>query len=100
MPGTIVFSQTELEKALENGFSDIILCDNEFVIPFIGGIAYTAVGNISVTAGGDCDAFCKAGVEFHNFTPKFTKKSPKKFANVPHKMMSLSSSGSGSFRYG
>lgn len=97
MPSTIVFSQTELEKALENGFSDIILCDSTFVIPLTGGIFYTAVGNVSVTADGDCDAFCEAGVEFHGFTPKFTKKSPKKFANVPRKMMSLSSSGGGSF---
>lgn len=97
MPSTIVFSQTELEKALENGFSYIILCDSTFVIPLTGGIFYTAVGNVSVTADGDCDAFCEAGVEFHGFTPKFTKKSPKKFANVPRKMMSLSSGGGGSF---
>ena len=97
MPSTIVFSQDELDKALENGFSDIILCDSTFVIPFACNIVYTAVGSVSVTASGSRGEFENVGVEFHNFTPEFTKKSPKIFANVPHKMMSLSSSVNGSF---
>ncbi len=97
MPSTIVFSQDELDKALENGFSDIILCDSAFVIPFACNIVYTAVGSVNVTASGSCGEFENAGVEFRNFTPEFTKKSPKIFANVPRRMMSLSSSNSGSF---
>lgn len=43
----IVFSQEELDNAVENGFKEIGLCDNTFTLPLSGNITYTAIGSVT-----------------------------------------------------
>jgi len=67
----IVFSQKELDIALENGCTSIALCDNSFVLPKVGNVCYTSIGTVTAKADGTRKDFEEHGVKFDTFLPKF-----------------------------
>lgn len=69
----IVFSQKELDNALENGCTSIALCDNGFVLPKVGNVCYTSIGSVTVSADGTKRDFENHGVRFDSFLPKFAE---------------------------
>lgn len=87
----IVFSQKELQSALESGITSIALCDNSFVIPPVGDVCYTAIGNITALADGKKKDFERHGVRFVGFTPKFKADIIPLAANVVANVPSVSS---------
>lgn len=72
----IVFSQKELDNALESGFISIALCDGRFVLPKVGNISYTAIGSVNAKADGTKKAFEEHNVTFDGFLPKFADDVP------------------------
>lgn len=74
MADAIVFTQNELTAAINGGASDILLCDNSFILPPACGVKYTAIGN--VTALADFDSAEALSIVCLNFMPKI-KKRPK-----------------------
>lgn len=85
----IVFSQDELDAAIKNGKTSICLCDNEFLLPNVSNIRYTAVGK--VTASVDS---AKTDIVCENFSPKVIHK----ITNVKNKAVGAASrSVSGSY---
>lgn len=87
---TIVFSQQELDNALESGHINIGLCDNHFVLPKIGNVRYTAIGDVTARADGTSEEFIEHNVIFDGFFPEFTV--PKKLPFVAVKIPTSSSS--------
>ncbi len=87
----IVFSQQELDNALESGIAAIALCDNSFVIPPVGDVCYTAIGHVTALADGKAKDFKRHGVVFNGFTPKFKADIVPVAANVVTAVPSVSS---------
>ncbi len=106
MVNAIVFTQNELNKAIDHGASHIILCDNHFNLPSIPDIAYTAIG--IVTASADFCSLDDFNITCVNFSPKL-KKRPKTVhisnkavgtASITDLCSSHSGSFSSSYRFG
>lgn len=67
----VVFEQKELEAALHNGCRAIALCDNSFVLPLVGGISYSAIGDVQAEVNASYKAFEELGIRCDGFTPVF-----------------------------
>lgn len=91
---TIVFTQKELNKAIDNGCTVIALCDNSFKLPPVPGIRYVGIGN--VTASIDFDNPGEHGIICTNFSPK-TKKRPK-IVHIENKAVGIASLMNGSYK--
>ncbi|MCC8169711.1 MAG: hypothetical protein LIO59_05025 [Oscillospiraceae bacterium] len=89
----IVFTQKELDNAINNGCTVIALCDNNFRLPSVSDIHYIAIGKI--TASIELDHPEDYGIKFSNFSPK-TKKRPK-IVHVENKAVGTASLSSGSY---
>ncbi|MCI8403920.1 MAG: hypothetical protein HFE49_03365 [Clostridia bacterium] len=74
----IVYTQKELENALENKYTSIALCDNTFIIPPRGGISYISIGNVSVSAGMTKEDYNKLSIHCVGFTPVFRDENTDK----------------------
>lgn len=72
MIDAIVFTQSELNAAIDAGASHIVLCDNNFELPSVHGIIYTAVGR--VTASADFSNPEKYNIVCANFSPKLKRR--------------------------
>lgn len=72
----IVFTQDELENALNTGNISIGLCDNIFALPLIGGICYTAIGNVSAAINTTQSEFDNLNITCCGFSPEFSQKAP------------------------
>lgn len=70
----IVFSQKELENALNSGITSIGLCDNTFVLPNIGGIYYTAIGTVEVSVNASKEEFAGMNIKCDGFEPRFIQE--------------------------
>lgn len=70
----IVFSQKELENALNSGITSIGLCDNTFVLPNIGGIYYTAIGTVEVSVNAAKEEFAGMNIKCDGFEPRFIQE--------------------------
>ena len=68
---TIVFLQQELCEAVERGCRYIAVCDNEFTLPSVPGIHYTAIGDVSAAIPLTEEAAAAAGITFDGFVPEF-----------------------------
>lgn len=93
MSDAIVFTQSELCAALDNGARSIILCDNKFRLPSDRDVTYTAIGQVSVSA--DFSDLQALGISCVNFVPKL-KKRPKTI-HISNKAVGVSSLDSGSY---
>ncbi len=51
MIDAIVFTQSELDYAVESGAKRIVLCDNNFILPSVEDITYTSIGRVTVHNG-------------------------------------------------
>lgn len=67
----IVFEQKELDNALCCGYRSIALCDNVFLIPRIGDITYTVIGNVKAYADFTRQEAYMHNLRFVEFKPKF-----------------------------
>lgn len=88
----IVFSQQELDNALESGCTNIALCDNSFVLPKVGNVCYTSLGEVTAKADGTRKDFEEHGVKFDGFMPKFANDIPVIITPVPTSASSFASS--------
>lgn len=87
MADAIVFTQSELCAALDNGAQSIILCDNNFHLPSNQNVIYTAIGQVEASA--DFSDPKVLGISCVNFTPKL-KKRPKT-VHISNKAVGVSS---------
>lgn len=69
----IVFDQNELENAVKNDITSIGLCDNTFILPSIGSITYTAIGNVDAEINVTEENFYKLNIICIGFTPAFSQ---------------------------
>ena len=67
----IVFSQNELDNALENGIKNVCICDGSFIIPLAGGVTYTAIGGADAVIYTDKRGADELGIVFDGFAPVF-----------------------------
>lgn len=67
----IVFEQKELDNALCCGYHSVALCDNVFLIPRVGDITYTAIGNAEAYANFTYKEADMHGLRFIGLRPKF-----------------------------
>ena len=65
----IVFSQKELENALNSGITSIGLCDNTFILPNKGGIYYIAIGTVEVSVNAAKEEFVGMNIKCDGFEP-------------------------------
>ena len=80
----IVFSQTELENALNSGNTCIGLCDSTFTLPHICNIFYTAIGTVDVSVNATREEFEQMNIKCDRFEPRFAQeKTPPAVAMVP-----------------
>ena len=71
----IVFTQAQLDKAIDKGCYSIVLCDNSFNIPPIGNKVYTALGKVTAKVMFS-EAFAnEQGIVFSGFKPFFVVSS-------------------------
>ncbi|MGN0106546.1 MAG: hypothetical protein ACI4A5_02460 [Hominilimicola sp.] len=70
----IVFSQEELESALNSGNTCIGLCDNTFALPRICNICYTAIGTVDVSVNITKEEFERMNIKCDGFEPHFTQE--------------------------
>lgn len=84
---TIVFTQSELDKAIDSGCKSIALCDNNFILPSIPNMHYIGIGRI--TASIDYDIPKNYGVICTNFTPKTKRR--HKIVNIKNKSVGIAS---------
>lgn len=77
----IVYEQSELSDALENGYKHIALCDNCFYIPPVQGICYICIGDVKAYVGLPNKKLSeKNEIYFHGFKDEniiFTGKTKK-----------------------
>lgn len=96
----IVFTQDELIKAVQVGYSSICLCDNAFTVPLVENKSYIAVGEVTVKAEFTYAEAINNNISFEGFKPEFL---PPNFGGMyrshslisSYRSMSISSSGSG-----
>ena len=80
----IVFSQKELENALNSGITSIGLCDNTFILPNKGGIYYIAIGTVEVFVIAAKEEFAVMDIKCDGFEPRFIQeKAPLMNAMTP-----------------
>ena len=80
----IVFSQKELENALNSGITSIGLCDNTFILPNKGGIYYIAIGTVEVSVNAAKEEFAGMNIKCDGFEPRFIQeKAPLMNAMTP-----------------
>ena len=80
----IVFSQKELENALNSGITSIGLCDNTFILPNKGGIYYIAIGTVEVSVNAAKEEFAGMNIKCDGFEPRFIQeKAPPMNAMTP-----------------
>lgn len=80
----IVFSQKELESALNSGITNIALCDNAFILPNTYGISYTAIGTVEAGINAGEKEFCDMNITCVGFKPKLSsKKAPTMNVMMP-----------------
>ena len=80
----IVFSQKELENALNSGITSIGLCDNTFILPNKGGIYYIAIGTVEVFVNAAKEEFAGMDIKCDGFEPRFIQeKAPLMNAMTP-----------------
>lgn len=82
----VVFTQAELSDAAERGMRVIALCDNEFLLPAVPGIKYTAIGQVKASIGISKALAREYGIGFFGFEPEFAEE----FAFVKWRDESLS----------
>ena len=70
----IVFSQKELENALNSGITSIGLCDNTFILPNKGGIYYIAIGTVEVSVNAAKEEFAGMNIKCDGFEPRFIQE--------------------------
>lgn len=70
----IVFSQKELENALNSGITSIGLCDNTFILPNKGGIYYIAIGTVEVFVNAAKEEFAEMDIKCDGFEPRFIQE--------------------------
>lgn len=70
----IVFTQDELNDAINNGIKSIGLCDNKFVLPILGGMNYTAIGTMTACIDVSLSEFNRLDIACCGFVPSFTSK--------------------------
>jgi len=87
----IVFSQTELERAIKCGYKSICLCDNEYLLPFCCGIKYFAIGQVYAKIQMTYVQVIENDVTFDGFCPVFEQAVISNFKSV--------SSNTGSYMY-
>jgi hypothetical protein len=93
---TIVFTQSELNKAVDSGAVSIALCDNDFILPSVPNIHYVAIGK--VTASINLDNSEQHGIVCANFSTR-TKKRPK-IVHISNKAVGTASLTGGSYKLG
>ena len=67
----IVFSQNELDSAVESDTKSVCICDGGFILPLAGGVTYTAIGGARAVIYADKSDADKLGIVFDGFTPLF-----------------------------
>lgn len=80
---TIVFSKDELQKAVENGYKNIALCDGSFELSAAQGVEYTAIGEVTASIPLSERAAQRRGIRFHGFTPSFALKNSPVYRLIP-----------------
>lgn len=68
----IALTQNELDEVLSSGYTSIILCDNNFLIPRVENVTYTVLGTIQATADFSSDDAVYHNINFIGFTPVFS----------------------------
>ncbi len=69
-----VFTQEELTAAIDGGSKSILLCDNEFTIPPVPSMKYTALGEVIVKADFDREFADRHKIVFSGIIPEFSEK--------------------------
>lgn len=69
-----VFTQEELTAAIDCGSKSILLCDNEFTIPPVPDMKYTALGEVVVKADFDKEFADRYKIVFSGIIPTFSEK--------------------------
>lgn len=69
---SIVFTQDELNNAINAGCTAIALCDGSFDLPSAGGVTYTAIGTVEASADASEEEFAELGIKCAGFEVKYT----------------------------
>lgn len=72
----IVFTQDELDNAINSGIRSIGLCDNSFALPPAANMSYTALGKTDITINLTAAEFNSMNIVCTGFTPVFTITAP------------------------
>lgn len=86
----IVFNQHQLDEICDDGSISVVLCDNTFVLPTIGGRKYIALGDVTARIQLSPISAIKLGITFENFEPEFKEADAPAYANVEHGIRPLS----------
>ena len=77
---TIVFCNEELLAALGNGALSVGLCDNDFLLPDICGVTYTAIGSVSAAFHMTKEEFKQKNISCIGFKPVFCHHRRKQYS--------------------
>lgn len=69
---SIVFTQDELNNAINAGCTAIALCDGSFDLPSAGGVTYTAIGAVEASANASEEEFAELGIKCVGFEVRYT----------------------------
>lgn len=69
---SIVFTQDELNNAINAGCTAIALCDGSFDLPSAGGVTYTAIGAVEASADASEEEFAELGIKCVGFEVRYT----------------------------
>ena len=87
----IVFSQSELDRAIKNNAKNICLCDGVFSLPFSDDTVYYALGDVEASIAMTFAEAIEHNVSFDGFVPEFE--------SISQRCQVSKSVSSGSYQY-